>query len=460
MDIIQCAFGFEIEFTNWEVAEASSEEMAASPSKDFTSLKKYPRHHPILLGKDWELQAENSGENVSVVEAVSKAFEDSPQGFEEMIFALQEIERACNIITEKAPLLSLQCLENAGIGRLMEPMAILKQVRVAGLAGKPQVTIGVSMDKVHEFLLDLGAGGQPETEAQIKKKDWGRRLTGWDILQGYRVNTFYLGQASRISSCALALFANEFPDGHPLKEPSIELKGFTDLVVMYLIYGTKEIKEYPKAFTKLLARTDFASMAKLIPKHEKDALSADNSALWIELMKLVGSQDSMKQSLLPTNHFEPVSIRYFPQIMNPEIELEKPLFEKGVYNNRKKYANMPPDILAELTRKMWLQEMMQGKDLLTSEHFPNPEAKTHIEALGGFGGKLDMLATNGKEAPIFELRSLNMEYNFNSLRELLQQLFAYMIALHQNMDYNIGDEFPPYFIPSPESSSSSEDEMA
>ncbi len=155
----------------------------------------------------------------------------------------------------------------------------------------------------------------------------------------------------------------------PFKPISPKLKGLLTVIVSYLTTGAQPGLEYPKQVADLflLARTDFAQLFKMLPKHEYDYYKI-NAGHWINLvLKVAGMEGESKENVI----------------------------KKGIRPDPyAPYRQVGP------TREMWLIFMTKGADLLSSQ------LEDEFESMGEFGARTEKVGSgkHEKDGGIFEFR--------------------------------------------------------
>ena len=186
-------------------------------------------------------------------------------------------------------------------------------------------------------------------------------------------------------------------------------KGFLCLLFAYLMWGKLGSAIYPKVFTPVLAKTDFAAMFKLSPDYGR--LSEASG----ELLKEI----------------------YGDFLQRSNLEPKEPLIQY-VYGRKKAVHQQ---ILKSLTREKWLAGILEGKDLLTEKHFPNRLRAYELESLGVLGAQTDDDGdVSGK--PVFEFRRLPKVVFCEDWRPFAELLFQYFYALNHQIPAFLGKTVP------------------
>jgi hypothetical protein len=218
------------------------------------------------------------------------------------------------------------------------------------------------------------------------------------------------------------------------------LKGLLSLIAVYVTMAEQYVN-YPKAIAPLMARTDFATMFRLLPPQQQAILMKNNQALWLELV-----QDALPGKVLTAQFFPPL----------PAGQPARPF-------------------TLDLTRQDWLRGIAAGTDLLTEKGYleraqqafraapwsrgawqtlrARQKESTELQGLGGLGAKTETVGGGrsvplvGKErqvqAPIIELRSLLYEQSgyiaYDRITEVAVNLLIYLRNLNRLKDKYYGE---------------------
>ncbi|BDD12510.1 hypothetical protein FUAX_49420 (plasmid) [Fulvitalea axinellae] len=440
---IQCKIGFEVEFSNWCVVEALNEDTFVNKKIPYMGgkVRSLKIGEKILSGDRFTLEGEEADLNSSCLEIVSIPFEENEDGFRQMMLFFQDLETFEETLRPRMPKSDLLCLSQAGLGVLHMPMVfVIERLASVGMAVQPQSTMGIKMDRLYPFFKDIGIGSEDETaDTQIRKHS-GRLVTGMARSGGYRPSTILMGKASMVTNKALEIYWNTTKP-ELFERPSDTFRGFFNMVVYYLISGRRRIMNYAKAFTKLLARTDFAKMFTLLPPAEREWFSKNDGVEWNTLTEILSNDDvfglerddwedftehtGMETSFESITHFDP----------------SDPFFARGIYGDRCKYHDRDMFVLSDLSSGEWLRNIPQGKDLLTQKHFPHQPAAWRLESLGNMGDQTDP-GYDGSEMPIFEMRGHSEVKSMREIRENMSKWFAYIYELNRGSDYKYGEDHP------------------
>ncbi|MDR2084123.1 MAG: DUF4157 domain-containing protein [Bacteroidales bacterium] len=268
----------------------------------------------------------------------------------------------------------------------------LAEYNLAGTLGQLQMTGGISMNRLFNFI-----SGQLGTNyvATLNNHDLEESIT-IVVLTDYVENpiaTESLGQINAINHFdGLAL---------PLKQ---QLAAIIALItrIPYALYTNMNVAPYPKgAAGNFLARTDFSKLMMLLPNEVKELITPERITTLVlaTINHLLADADDI-----------------------PDLNEESRVIPIG-------YLFSGQDLGYDLTIHDWIHAItptnvgIQGQDLLTKNHYPGTaQQKTWLESLGGYGNKVDE-----ENKPIFEFRTLDPHkiIKVNNLAIQIQKLINY-----------------------------------
>ncbi|BDD07076.1 hypothetical protein [Aureibacter tunicatorum] len=443
--VVQRAVGFEVEFCNWYVAEALSQEAYDKYDFFYKNSRRLGKGRKILKNNRFMLEGEDVDDSYSCMEIVSEPFSEDEEGFAEMMTFFQELKLFVEVLRQQyaddkvhdRPRSHLACLEKAGLGQLLMPMAVTMQYSFSdNITIRPQSTMGVRMSKLFHFLRDIGVGYDDESRDEQARKHAGRVFTGQSNAKAYSYSTKTIGKASMVSQLALSRYLKD-TDG--LEDLSDDFRGFFNLVVYYLIAGSRAIQQYPKAFTKVMARTDFAKMFQLLPEEEFTWFTKEGCQEWKNLIAILTDEEVFGVERKDWKDFEEVTgIEGFDSRIR-HFSLENPFFSKGTYANRLMY-DTPTYVMSQLTSGEWLKSIPEGRDLLTKKHYPNKGRAWRLFSLGSMHEHTDH--DREGDLPIFEMRGFGSSADVVELADNLKKWYVYIHELNQGHDYKFGEDHP------------------
>ncbi|MCG8476854.1 MAG: hypothetical protein MI784_15420 [Cytophagales bacterium] len=439
--LIQCAFGYELEFPNWHTMEAQTDEVFRQSPIPVGSSNYFERGTVLMRNRLMELQADDFLDNKSDLEIVSKPFDDSPQGFIELQQSLLMVRKIITMLKGCPGQLRLRELALKNLGGTAFPRTFVHYVPSRYHDVTAQVTAGLKLSRFSDMFLDFGIGGEMETERLHERRSYGRNVTGLDFSNKSDSIHLLTGSSVFLVEDGLDEFWQSEPSP-PFALPSMALKSLLTIMLLYLFLGARRVSLYPKSFTRYLMRTDFSKLYRLLPDHEMQYFSEDGGKHWLRLFKiLLDKKHIRKEPDFKRRHIDPLC-RLFENPVR-KLPLNGRFYSGGVYWNRAIYKGFPTNIMKALSRKDWIMGIPNGVDLLTRESFPDKIVAGCVGSMGDYGSKVDWL--EGWElAPIFELRHVYWEGkpDIKGLFDVLLSLFAYFYALNRGINYKLGEPLP------------------
>ncbi|HYP38834.1 MAG TPA: hypothetical protein VEX13_00600 [Chloroflexia bacterium] len=368
---IQRAVGFEFE-TGWLVKEAEGKLPTAigrgkhsSSSGGMGSYKNLKKKDLVASGAGFRVEADEALNDQSELEFVVDPPIEATKGNEDGLY-----EVLTGVTLFGAHLLdagngrSAFTLDKATAKREHEKFLIIKADNE--LKAGPQVTAGISLEKISEIGAPQGGASLPD-----------------------QFNSPTIGTVKSISTTI-----DEAKVAHllPGKSMSPQLKGLLTLLTSYLWAGENKI-EYPKQLADvfLLARTDFAQLFRMLPEEEKDFYHK-KPELFVQLGLTVSGHDGAGD------------VKVISRGIRPRPEAEPVAVGPG--------------------RAKWLFFMTQGFDLLSKA------CSEEFESMGEFGRKTEKVGTQQKDAGIFEFRGAQTKkIPLLEWAPFAMQVFKYLINL-------------------------------
>jgi len=277
------------------------------------------------------------------------------------------------------------------------------------LRANPQSTVAISLEAIPALIQEMTAKQVTESEKDFRKREPGKKALGGQLL-GTNALTPAPGQADT----GLATFSANPPVGLALPLPpnfgSDKLTGLLGVVVSYLKSAdTANAQSYVKGIAPLMARTSFWAMFERLPVAEKTYLRQNNGAPFATLA--LGSAG---------------------------VAGAVPVLRGGIStpNPADRYK------LSGVTRQLWLEQMTQGVDLLSTvgfaAHFgvaPTHADAKEFESMGKLGPKFETVgkgSENGEDAaPIFELRRMQKDVPYTDWLPLALGVFDFVKMLNK-----------------------------
>ncbi|BDD06152.1 hypothetical protein [Aureibacter tunicatorum] len=415
--IVQRAVGFEIEngkyriFKDREVMRDYTSGLWEGVYLDESEVHYVPfRKGEVLLeGDGFTMQVDISHPaKIPYMEIVTDPFPETTHGYESLTKTMSILENMMEYIRKYGFCRTyLSSLKRFGsVPEQWEEVVIWSR---GYPAGSFQMTAGIKLSQVSQLMEDLGFQQESETPEMTERKKNGRDSLmkpseGFedDLLTKYRRQLMLKEVAEVVEG-----MKNEYP----VLENN-DLCGLIKLIGHYLISAHGVVYSYPKNFSSLLLRTDFAAMFESLPSLLKRYLRNHNQIIWMTVV------DEMNRRL----GLDGIHTR---------------LFRYGVYRG------MPlshRNILGSLSKRDWLENIPQGRDLLTSEHFSNRQRAYELESLGSYGDKMDMVGEEqNKKAPIIEFRNLRDTMSFKKWKSFAQECFRYVAAVNNGTGEKFGE---------------------
>jgi hypothetical protein len=205
---------------------------------------------------------------------------------------------------------------------------------------------------------------------------------------------------------------------------SPQLKALIAMIDNYLIMNRslgpmatdpyKVAADYAKVNTQFLARTDFATMFRLLPEDERTPLEKQGTTNENALVNLVAST--------------------FNGVGETGLDMDRPVFERGIKGDEKTREV----IRFPLTRRQWIQGIAEGEDKLSgaSTYAKTQGYAAQLESMGnisGKAGKLDPVGgeTDRKTGIILEFRSKTDPIEPNEFALYIRTTFSYIKELNR-----------------------------
>jgi hypothetical protein len=265
------------------------------------------------------------------------------------------------------------------------------------MVANPQVTGGISFDKVIDMMSEVGEGDQKD----VKKKD--------------KASANELEKMTPTNPSAMAAKVKSAAPPAGLTKVSKELQGLGALMCSYLGEGAAGGGRKPLNYAKLisgslLVRTDFGSLFMKLPEAERRELALHYEAFMDWLLGIAGLSG----------------------------KADDPVFERGVYKNNAPRTGKNADVTLsdapelKITRRDWIMGIAGGVDWLSAKRFE--EYKDNLEGLGGIGGNMDAVGKNKKKGDnkgvVMEYRKMRQDVFYEEWADLALGIFDYLSNLN------------------------------
>lgn len=224
-------------------------------------------------GPGFELQADEKDADHGDLEFVTKPFEETQQGYDDLKSTLEMMRSLMNF------LVSLPIRNKTGSYIWPDEHKLdynlLLSLGDRPMKLKPQVTGGIGLDKISSVMENMGVvPGESPVEANKRKDGRG------SLLAANTTMAKILGSAPGMARNAIqhylpqrlvnwALVQNDFQDTNALQ-------GLVSMAVAYVKAGVNvTFASYPKVLAPLMSRTEFSTLFGLLPAPQQNALRSD-----------------------------------------------------------------------------------------------------------------------------------------------------------------------------------------
>ena len=358
-----------------------------------------------------EGNAQSDGSGASVTEFVTDAFEEDEGGLKSLDKSLTDLETATKKVASFAGKRKVIHANEAApgglVGKVMFP--------TASLEGVLQVTGAIDLARIPDLMKNMNAA-EDETEEEARGLIVARESLG-KAIGGGAAPAGPIGKAPDKAKKAIQDHKDfaSFDDRHPPPElGSEELHGIVALIAGYMATADSASLGYAKTIAPIMARTDFATMFKMIDPEELKYFKNDPDALVAILEFATG------------------------------LDMATDVFPHGIYNDPRAKGGGDKDALKGLTRARWVTGIATGIDYLSAAKFnQNPdlddvedpnEKKSDLESMGALGDRTEKVGTAKKDAPLFEIRSLGQLATPGIMHQRALDIFKFLVALNEDKD--------------------------
>lgn len=384
---IQRSVGYEFE-TNFKVERANKGLKGLSkgyrPMRKMEVIKAYP--------EGFRMEADENSTLGSTIEFVvdPPVAETNGNGLERILQKLDAVAHTIAGATNQVPV-ALDTLTG-------DPAHAGVRVTAQGpLTANPQVTGGISFEKLITLLSEMGGGS----------------------------NTAPLGHQQAAGE--LETMAPQMPLQAAARGASVlgtaPFKALVAFTSSYIKFAQKINPTYPPLnYAKLmsnsvLVRTDFGSMFKKLDPDEREEYENDPDT-FVNLVMGVAA----------------------PVTASADVPVIERGVRKGYTPGTKAYTQLVNSPVTTLTRRQWLSGITRGVDLLSSHHMA--ALKSQLEGLGALGPTTDKVA--GEAAPahplgakdrgsgiVVEFRNMRKNVAWDRWHGLAADIFDYIVELNQ-----------------------------
>lgn len=408
---VQRRVGFEFEERNWNAFFATK---VAQPGKKKTVLTAVPAKRKDLLWAQpaghFNLEADDSfGASTPTMEFVTKPFDPTQQGLTDLTDTFLDIRkimakigpyagrtgvsgdtRKDSFVTDKKHKLGASLWLSQG-----NPSAQFKM----------QATSGSSLEELPMLMEYFGSNAPGETQKQQARRSPARRLMYGDKRspdkeEGGGANKVVSDMMGAIPSMATGALAQLQGIKPLIFAHGDALRGLLAALLLYvkMLSIPETTFTQAKYFIPLLARTDFATIFKLLPQEQRKALRKNDAALLVnavvtaanstQILKMRARLDQGGGEYYADTNFQSTS----PLVRAPGLGLQSLTIEKWVKQFTK--AKGPVDLMNAETFAAWLSrkggtlhDVAKAKASLESfavlGNDPNPSKTTDTADIAG-----------------------------------------------------------------------------
>ncbi len=372
-----------------------------------------PKKAPIIKGTGFKVEADEM-EGYSDLEFVTDAFDETADGGDKLVKALQAIDVIVGVLAGTA--LNTE-ITAASIGQGSATANRFLQLTSKPLIGKPQATAGVRLDALDRLfeevaLAPAGAPGDPNPRTVF-----GGQMTPntYTPMAGAASTGMADVQKARAATIQALLQVNNEAQSDP-SNPVIggpELRALVTQLTMYLVVGAQGSPGYAKLISGgFMTRTAFATTFQQLPQALVTYFT-DFEDMFVRLVLIAAKQATAGPGY------------------QGDMKGSGPIFEGGIYNDPGMYGATPKfqSEMPPLARQEWLVGIVKGTDKLTAAKYPGKQKdRDEIESLGSYGPNMDTLGY-GQNAPLVEFRGLKEIYA-PLFMPLALDLFRYVHTLN------------------------------
>lgn len=387
--------GFELEFDHVEVWDATAGRAHALAKKD-----------NLFVGTGFTIEADETQDGKSDLEFVTAPFPETPAGAKALGKALNDIGDVLDKIASKPGI-------ERSFKELPKGKAVSGKRFQAGtqLKGKPQATAGVRLDAMDRLFEEVAQRDEAPNRGNTAASVFGGQVvTGTsvpldnapavgipDVRQARRAVHQQLGRIDAVEVPGL------------ITGP--EITALATQLVMYLAAGAQGTNGYAKLIARgFMQRTDFATVYREVPKQIRNYFTVCPE-VFIDMVLQAAAAAAADAGYAGA------------------MAADGQVFEGRIYNNPGDYQKVAPENGPALTRRAWLQGILNGQDLLTKF---NPgfteEEKNEVESLGSYRDTMDRSVT-GQNLPLVEFRGLK-PVNYPFFPALAVELYKYVHTLN------------------------------
>ncbi|MET0908176.1 MAG: DUF4157 domain-containing protein [Ilumatobacteraceae bacterium] len=405
---VRRAVGFEFEVGRWTLKAVEDPidptQVDGTNEVPTTDLVRFTKDHVVHAGTGFNLKPDEADDGSWHLEfVVEPPLQEVPAGRSRLKTVMKALQKFSARLVAAGPSAAVRVQGSADDWLLSESAGLNQRgwlmMPQSDMVGEPQTTGGVRLDQLADLMAIMATGsiiGETASESTARK-------IGGGYLTGKNAGDADLAGASPAE--ARARFA-DFP-GRALHSPTTASKELISLLALIRTYLIKAATPaaYAKSIAPIMARTDFGTIFAAIPEAQYYRTYPNQ---WVALNLHVAGQGGQGA---------------------------QPFFSgTSTYVDPAEWA----DIQNAMSRTDWLSTMTTGVDLLTVDHFPDPNVAGHLFGFGKLGGATDTVGKPGRrtevQAPIFELRRMAGSIDYRVWPTLALELFDYFVALNRQKE--------------------------
>lgn len=415
--IIQRAVGFEFEAGLWTLhklnAPLTKRQKSGKDQVPKTQLEDMgiPKGEPLYKGTDWAFTADHSDD--MHVEFVTKApgFQEGKDGRKKLVSSMNDMKKFGDKMIDAKSKAKVN-VEGGGMSVPLSELAWRASSKIlmtprSYLEAEPQTTAGIRLDQLATLMDRFTKQNYTEETAEQSKA----RKMGNSLLWGKQPrDQVTVSESPDEVNAAWGRVQTKYSGvNHPkhgkLTDMALskEAIGLMSIMRSYLVTAAGGIA-YAKSLAPMMARTNMVKMFNYLPDTEVD-LFTDFPGLFTELV--------LEASGMPGTGDDPVMSGKTTYISKDHL-----------------------DVLQQLTRKIWIEGITQGKDYLSEKDFPDQDVGQLLFGLGGLEEKTDVVGEKGDQynAPIFEFRRMQGAMPHYKWPSLALDIFEYISATNKGED--------------------------
>jgi hypothetical protein len=380
----------------------------------------YPKAAVVRGGLGWSMTVDGTE-----IEWVVKEVEESPAGAVQLTQVMGDLTKFVGMLT-KRNMQSFLTAADFPQGTFRAPndrfvIHIKQDFRYKPISAISQVTGGVRLARVRKLWRLLA-----DPNSQAAKVVFGGEPGGAS------------GYAGLLKPVILDHTKMRDPNWADHR-PSAKLRGLLTMIMTYLVRGYSPSKQgvgAVKYLFLLMSRTSFSGLFKDLPKEERDHYrTLQGKAQWVEyICKHLMSQ--VKN--MPVDGVDPAGM----------------VVERKI--NDRKNLSSEDAVTLPISRKAWLEGIVEGRDLLSAAEHPlggednalwadsNPDLGHRLRGLAGLGDKMDTVTYGGRsnKAAIIEFRARQAALEYTLWSDYAAAMHKFITEINEGERHGLIDLAP------------------